>query len=146
DLRRHLPGENLIGEFRRRRVFTFGMQRRIAGQKSGIDGPFPENSPEIVGKEKGHEKSIRQNAFAKNPGHQHVAHKTGDARQEREAADGKKPPEHQRPFFAAAVWAINFFTDGRSFATITFTPSGLGCMPSAWLSLGLSATPSRMKG
>src|SRR5262249_20780762 len=128
----------------RRRFFSPRMQGRVAGQESGIDGPLSENGPKIVGKEKCHEERVGKNALAQYPGHQHVAHKSGDAGQKREAADGKKSPEHQCPFFAVAVCAISFFTDGKIFATITFTPCGLGCMPSAWLSLGLSATPSRM--
>ncbi len=32
--------------------------------------------------------------LAQNPRHQHVARKTGDARQKRETADGEKPREH----------------------------------------------------
>ena len=143
DLRRHLPGENIAGEAGGFFLFAFGMQRGIARQEGGVDRAFAENGAEIIGKQKRDKERVRQHARAQRPGQQGVARKAGDARHQSEAADRKQPPEHQRTF--PVCWT-SFFNSGSMRATITFTPSGLGWMPSARLSFRFSATPSSMKG
>ena len=97
------------------------MQRGIARQEGGIDGAFAENGAEILG----NRKATKRRPTAPRPEVQasSFAHKTGDARQQRKAADRKKPFEHQCPLRRLRH---NRFTSGSMRATMIFTPGRIG--------------------
>ena len=47
---------------------------------------------------------------------------------------------------AGGTSASNFSTNGNNRATIRFTPSALGCIPSDWFNAGMVATSCRKNG
>ena len=69
----------------------------IGRHERRIEGALGEDRAEMIGQPQRHKKGVGDRARAKN-GRQHdVAHKAGDARKQREAADGEDATDHGTP-------------------------------------------------
>ena len=67
---------------------------RVSRDEGRGERPFGEDGAEMVGEAESDEKGVRHRPRAKDCRHDHVADKAGEARDEREPADGGNAPDH----------------------------------------------------
>ena len=87
--------EDAVGEQLRRVGAGLLADARIGGHEGGVERAFGEDRAEMIGQPQRHEEGVGDRARAED-GRQHdVAHKAGDARQQREAADREDASDHR---------------------------------------------------
>jgi hypothetical protein len=70
------------------------MDMRIGRHEGGVECPFREDRPEMVGKPQRHEEGVGQRTGAQDRREHDVAREAGDPREKSIAADGENAPEH----------------------------------------------------
>ncbi len=68
---------------------------RIGRHEGGVEGALREDRAEMIGQPQRHEERIGDRPGAQHRREHDVARKAGDARQQREAADGEDASDHQ---------------------------------------------------
>ena len=94
DLRRQQQGEDAVAEQFRRRIAALGADARIGRDERGVEGAFGENGAEMVRQPERDKEGVGDGTGAEDRRQHDVAHETGQAREQRIAADGEDPIEH----------------------------------------------------
>ena len=94
DLRRQQQGEDAVAEQFCRRLAALGANARIGRNERGIEGAFGENGAEMVRQPERDKEGVGNGTGADDRRQHDVAHETGQAREQRIAADGEDAIEH----------------------------------------------------
>ena len=94
NLAREQQREDAVGEQPRGIGAALLAHPRIGRHEGGIERAFGENRAEMVGQPQRDEKSIGDRPRAQHRRQHDVAQKAGDARKQRQAADGEKASDH----------------------------------------------------
>jgi hypothetical protein len=87
---RDQPAHDAAGE-QLRRLFALGFERRRKhGYEGGVESAFGKEPPEQIGEAEGGVESVGGRAYAQHRGHQRVAGKAGNARDQGQPADREK--------------------------------------------------------
>ena len=93
-LRGKQHGEHAIGKEPRRLAPALATNARIGRNEGGIECPFGKDGAEMIWKPQRDEERIGDRTGAEDRGQHDVAQESGDARNERQAADGQDAVEH----------------------------------------------------
>ena len=96
DLDRDHHGENAVGEQLRRVRPVLGADARIGRNEGGVERTFGEDRAEMIGQPQRDEEGVGDRAGAEDRRQHDVARESGDARKQREAADGENASDHDR--------------------------------------------------
>ena len=94
DLGRQHQREDAVGEQAHRGNAVLLADARIGRHESGVEGAFGEDRAEMIGQPQRDEEGVRDRPGAQHRGEHDVAHEAGEARQQRQAADGRDPADH----------------------------------------------------
>ena len=95
DLARQQQRENAVGEQCGALRPALLADAGIGRNERGIEGAFGENGAEMVGQPQRHKEGIRRRSRAEDGGEHDVAHKAGDAREQRQPADREDAINHR---------------------------------------------------
>ena len=94
-MHREQQGKDAVGKQPCRIGALLRADAGIGRHKGGIEGTLGKNRAEMIGQPQRHEEGVRDRPGAEH-GRQHdVARKAGQARQQRQAADGEDASEHR---------------------------------------------------
>ncbi len=94
DLAGQQQREDAVGEQLSPRGAALLADARIGRNKGGIEGAFGENGAEMIRQPESHEKGVGRRPCAEDRGQHDVTDKTGDPRQQRQAADREDSLDH----------------------------------------------------
>ena len=80
---------------------------RIGRHEGGIEGAFGKDGAKMIGQPERDEERVGDRAGAEDRRQHDVAHKAGDARQQRQAADGKNAADHRLSDTSRLVGSTN---------------------------------------
>ena len=86
--------EDAVGKQPRRGAAAFAANARIGRNEGGIEGALGEDGAKMIGQAQGDKERIRYRSGTEDRRQHDVAQKSGDARDERQAADGHDAFEH----------------------------------------------------
>ena len=95
DLARQQQREDAVGELTGPRGTALLADAGIGRHEGGIERALGEDGAEMVRQAERDEKGVGHRAGAQNRGQDDVANEAGDARQQREAADGQNAIDHR---------------------------------------------------
>ena len=103
NLRGEQQGEDAAGKFSCFRRALGLEHARVGGHEGRVERALAENGAKVIGQAEGDDERVGHEPSAERRRKHDVARETGDARQQREAADGKQVADHSASFGCAAL-------------------------------------------